>query len=177
MTARAGGSQRLDRGPNRRQADLADDTRTTSAHRDRGHAPLLRRALSLAYEALLLTAVLMAGALPFLLLTQAVERSVARAAFQVYLLAIAGIYFSWQWTHGGQTLPMKTWRLRLVTRAGGPLTRAQAFRRVVVAIVGTLALGAGFLWALVDPDGQFLHDRLAGTKIVKDEGGRRKEKG
>jgi hypothetical protein len=29
--------------------------------------------------------------------------------------------------------------------------------------------GGGFWWALFDRDGQFLHDRLAGTRIVKDE--------
>ncbi len=119
----------------------------------------------------------MTGALPFLLLTQEADRIMARASFQLYLLALAGIYFSWQWMHGGQTLPMKTWRLKLITRDGGPLTAARAFRRVVFAIAGTLGLGAGFLWALVDSDGQFLHDRLAGTKIVKEEDEGRTEEG
>jgi hypothetical protein len=37
-------------------------------------------------------------------------------------------------------------------------------------LCAVLALGAGFAWALVDQDHQFLHDRLAGTRIVKDEG-------
>jgi len=34
---------------------------------------------------------------------------------------------------------------------------------------GCLLAGAGFLWALVDREGLFLHDRLAGTKIVRIE--------
>jgi uncharacterized RDD family membrane protein YckC len=163
--------------PDLQQAELAEGAPTTNPSRDCGRAPLLRRVLSLAYESLLLAAVLMTGALPFLLLTQEADRIVARASFQLYLLALAGFYFSWQWLHGGQTLPMKTWRLKLITRDGEPLTAARALRRVVFAIAGTLGLGAGFLWALVDPDGQFLHDRLAGTKIVKEEDDRRKEKG
>lgn len=38
------------------------------------------------------------------------------------------------------------------------------------ALAGALLLGAGFLWALIDREGLFLHDRLAGTKIIKEEG-------
>jgi len=138
-------------------------------------APVHRRVLSLIYESLLLTALLMAGALPFVLLAQHADRAAARPLFQLYLLALAGVYFVWQWLHGGQTLPMKTWRLKLVTRDGAPLTRAHAVKRLAFAIAGTAALGAGFLWALLDRDRRFLHDRLAGTKIVRDEGGGRRD--
>lgn len=145
--------------------------------RNRSSAPFLQRILSLAYESLLLAAVLMTGALPFVLLAQGADRIAARGLLQVYLLGVAGIYFSWQWTHGGQTLPMKTWRLKLVARDGGPLTAALAFRRFVFAVASTSALGAGFLWALIDRDGRFLHDRLAGTNIIKEEGGRQMDDG
>jgi uncharacterized RDD family membrane protein YckC len=120
----------------------------------------------------LLAALLMIGALPFVL----VSHDVPRAAFQLYLLALAGAYFPWHWLHGGQTLPMKTWRLRLVARDGGPLTALRAFKRFAAAAAGSAAFGIGFLWALVDPEGLFLHDRLAGTAIVKAEDERRKEK-
>ena len=129
----------------------------------------MRRLLCLVYEALLLAAVLMLGALPFTLLAHEAERVAARPFFQLYLLALAALYFAWQWRLGGQTLPMKTWRLKLVTRDGGPLTVPQALLRFLLALAGAAALGAGYLWALIDPDGQFLHDRLAGTRIVRDE--------
>ena len=119
----------------------------------------------------------MAGALPFSIVAQSADRLAARPLFQLYLLGLAGAYFAWQWVRGGQTLPMKTWRLKLVTREGSPLTRAHALARLVFAIAGTAAFGAGFLWALADRDGRFLHDRLAGTKIVKAEIERRKEEG
>jgi uncharacterized RDD family membrane protein YckC len=130
------------------------------------YAPLTRRVLSLIYEALLLAAALMLGALPFVLAVQETERIAARPLFQLYLIALAALYFGWQWLHGGQTLPMKTWRLKLVRREGGPLTPAQALLRYLVALAGTAALGAGWLWALVDPERQFLHDRITGTRII-----------
>jgi uncharacterized RDD family membrane protein YckC len=64
---------------------------------------------------------------------------------------------------------MKTWRMRLVTRESAPLSLRHAAIRFVFAVPGALLLGSGFLWALVDREGLFLHDRLAGTKIVRSE--------
>jgi uncharacterized RDD family membrane protein YckC len=135
---------------------------------------LARRALSLVYETLLLVAVLIAGALPFLLLTRETDPSLARLLLQLYLLALCGVYFIWQWLRGGQTLPMKTWRIRLITQDNAPLTLRRAVCRYLLALAGLALLGAGFLWAFIDRDRQFLHDRLAGTRIVNDEDGRMK---
>lgn len=136
-----------------------------------------RRALSLVYETLLLVAVLIAGALPFLLLTREADAALTRLLLQLYLLALCGVYFIWQWLHGGQTLPMKTWRIRLVTRDGAVLTLRRAVCRYLLALAGLVLFGIGFLWALIDRDRQFLHDRLAGTRIVNDEDGRMKAEG
>ena len=49
---------------------------------------------------------------------------------------------------------------------GSPVGVARAIQRYALAILGFFALGLGFLWALVDRDRQFLHDRLAGTALV-----------
>jgi len=129
-------------------------------------AGLGRRFLSLAYEALLLVALLLAGGLAFLPFSGSLEPAFARPALQVVLLLLAAGYFVWQWHRGGQTLPMKTWRMRLVTAAGEPLSAGHALRRFVLALIGTLLVGGGIIWAFFDRDRQFLHDRLAGTRIV-----------
>lgn len=133
-------------------------------------AGLGRRLFSLAYEVPLLCAVLALGALPFVVLTREIEPALSRPLLQLYLVLLAGLYFVPQWGGGGQTLPMKTWRLRLVRRDGSAPTPGQAARRYCLALAGSLALGASFAWALFDRDRQFLHDRLAGTRIVRDEG-------
>jgi uncharacterized RDD family membrane protein YckC len=137
-------------------------------------ASLTRRALALGYEALLLFALFLASALPFLVIAHGVDRIAARPLFQIYLLVVAAAYFIWQWRRGGQTLAMKTWRIRIVTREGAPLALPHALNRFLFAAAGCLLVGAGFLWALVDREGLFLHDRLAGTKIIKEEGESRK---
>lgn len=132
-------------------------------------ASLGRRALSLSYEALLLAAVLLIGALPFVVASGAADPLAARPLLQIYLLALTAVYFVWQWRRGGQTLAMKTWRIRLVAQDGAPLDWEHAARRYLFGLAGTLLAGAGFLWALVDREGQFLHDRLAGTRIVNSD--------
>jgi uncharacterized RDD family membrane protein YckC len=134
-------------------------------------ATLGRRAFALVYEALLLTALVFAGSLPFVILTRDLSRNIERPLFQLYLVLLMGLYFSWQWRHGGQTLALKTWRMRIVTREDAPLTWTRALRRYAVALPGALLFGAGFLWALVDRERLFLHDRLAGTRIVTNERG------
>jgi uncharacterized RDD family membrane protein YckC len=130
-------------------------------------APIGRRLVSLIYEALLLTGLLFCAAFIYYAVEQRVADGHARAVFQLYLAAVAGLYFVWQWTRGGQTLPMKTWRLKLVAADGGGVGTRRAAVRYAAALAGAVAFGAGFTWAFFDRERQFLHDRIAGTRIVK----------
>lgn len=84
---------------------------------------------------------------------------------QVLDIGIVSIYFIWCWTHGGQTLAMKTWRIQVVDKHGGPLSWQVALVRYCVAVAGCLMAGAGLWWALLDKDRLFLHDRLAHTRL------------
>ena len=133
----------------------------------RDAAGLARRLASLTYELLLLAAVLLAGCLPAVMLAERYAPPAPRAMLQGWVVFLCGFYFIWQWLNGGQTLPMKTWRIRLVAAGGEPLGLRRALRRYVLAWIGTAACGIGFWWALFDRDGQFLHDRLSGTRIVR----------
>jgi len=139
---------------------------TASAGVGVASASLKHRFLSLVYEALILAALLLAGALPAVMLTHAWNHSGARLLLQIWLLTLCGTFYVWQWTKVGQTLPMKTWRLCVTARDGSPLTPARAMLRYILALASTFTLGLGFLWALIDRDRLFLHDRLAGTRIV-----------
>jgi uncharacterized RDD family membrane protein YckC len=140
-------------------------THRVSAQTGLTFAPLLRRTLSLIYEALLVAAILWCAAFLYAIVESRLSSAHLRAVYQLYLLLVTGIYFIWQWQHG-QTLPMRTWRVSLVTRSGTAVSFWRAVARFLFATVGLLLLGLGFLWALVDPDRQFLHDRLAGTRLV-----------
>lgn len=154
--------------------------------------PGLRRRLAcLLYEALLLFGVgLVSGALgTFALKLTDVSSTTARdLVLQLVGIVVYGAYFVWFWTRRGQTLPMQTWRIKLVTAQGGALTVPLAIRRYFacalwIAPAYTVAklnhwplatmftaIGSGIfvyaLLALLHPQRQFWHDALCGTRLV-----------
>jgi uncharacterized RDD family membrane protein YckC len=130
-------------------------------------APFLARIAAMIYESLLVTAVIFIAALPFLYLVGNAETGWRHLVFQLYLLGVMFAYFSAFWLRSGQTLAMKTWRIRLVDLAGDTISLKQAALRFVLALIGLMLGGAGFWWALFDRDRQFLHDRLARTRLVR----------
>ncbi len=127
---------------------------------------LARRLASAVYESLMMAAIVFIATWPFLAFFGDSTQGWRRHALQAWVLFVWGAYFVGFWTRGGQTLPMKTWRIRIVRWDGAPVGVARAIHRYVVAVLGFAALGLGFLWALFDREGQFLHDRLAGTAII-----------
>ncbi|NML33095.1 RDD family protein [Paraburkholderia antibiotica] len=151
--------------------------------------PTVRRRLAaLLYEAVILFGVVFLAGYLFSTLTQQRNGLTHHNLLAGWIGLVVGVYFVWFWTHGGQTLPMKTWRLRLVAADGGPVSVARAIIRYVFAwfwflpplaahplfglrVPQTLLIaGVWFLlWAATgrfDPQRRFLHDRLAGTQVV-----------
>jgi len=129
-------------------------------------ASLFRRLASGLYELLILVALVFIATLPFSYLFGDATHGWKRHLLQVYVVLVMAAYFTWFWTRSGQTLPMKTWRFRVVRADGAPLSLPRALHRYLLAALGFFALGLGFLYSLVDRDRQFLHDRLAGTAII-----------
>lgn len=126
-----------------------------------------RRALALLYETILLLAVWFIASFLFHLVFQDTTAGYFRPLFQFYLLCVGGAYFIWFWTHGGRTLAMQTWKLRLISADGLKITTRQAITRYLFASLGIGLMGLGLWWAFFDREHQFLHDRLAGTRIIK----------
>ncbi len=155
-------------------------------------ARLTRRLASLLYETILVAAILLAAAVIFYVASPGLIAGVLRHLLQFYLAAVLAAYFLWCWCRGGQTLPMKTWKLRLIDGRDRPPSTTRALVRLFFAALtigtgvagiavawkrpleplGWTLIGVGLStigWALFDRDGQFLHDRLAGTRIVESD--------
>jgi uncharacterized RDD family membrane protein YckC len=115
----------------------------------------------MAYEALLVFAVSFFAAWIFFFASGAGDATsgALRVELQLFILMFVAAYFLWCWLRGGQTLAMRAWKIRLVD-----VTPARAALRFLVALA---LLPLSVLWALVDRDRQFLHDRLAGTRLVQ----------
>lgn len=125
-----------------------------------------RRMGGVLYEALAVIALWMLAAAIITALFGSAAAPGARLLLQLLAAAIISAYFVWCWSHGGQTLAMKTWRMRVVDASGQPLTASQALRRYLLACAGIAAGGIGLWWALLDRDGAFLHDRLGDTRLI-----------
>ncbi|HQU98776.1 MAG TPA: RDD family protein [Nitrosomonas sp.] len=132
-----------------------------------GIPKLWQRLLCLLYDFLLLFAVIFMASLVFVPLFSSIDPLYFKPFYQFYLLTIMGVYFIWFWTHGGQTLAMQTWKLRIVDSKGQSITKKQAITRYLLALVLYPFFFITLIWMFFDRDRQFLHDRIAGTRIIK----------
>lgn len=120
------------------------------------------------YDAILLFGILFIALLPLVVINgNPDEWKIGR---QIYLLAVAFIYFGWFWTHGGQTLGLRTWKLKVESVRGNKVTWRQAGIRFLVAILSWSGLGLGFLWVMFDKEARSWHDIAAGTRTVRVDG-------
>ncbi|WP_459617837.1 RDD family protein [Bordetella sp. 2513F-2] len=149
----------------------------------------LRRFACMMYEGVLLFGVVFLAGYLFDTLTQSRHALTLRHARQAWLFLAIGAYFVLCWGPRGQTLPMKTWNIQLVDRDGRPPRLARRILRYLLTWPLVLAAAAlvwlassltgwrsvdmfivaapfaAFLWTWVDREGQFLHDRLLGTRL------------
>lgn len=145
---------------------------------------------SMMYEGVLLFAVVFLAGYLLDTLTQSRSGLTLRSLRQGVLFVAIGVYFVMCWRYGGQTLPMKTWNIRLVDRDGQTPPLKRLILRYVLLwpiplLAALLVQGASYLtghrstdllivfapfalffWTWIDPERQFLHDRLLGTRLV-----------
>ena len=148
---------------------------------------LLRRMACWLYEGMLIFGVMFIADYLFSTLTQTRHAMDNRHAQQFFLFVVFGIYFVWFWSRG-QPLAMKTWHIRVTDLKGGALSQQRALWRYTLSwlwflpplaaswifnieVRNSLFLAAGWIlfWALLSrlhPRRQFLHDALAGTRLV-----------
>ncbi len=151
--------------------------------------PIPRRLAAWVYEGVLLFGVVMLAGLVYGLIAQQRHALQGATGLQLFLFVALGVYFVFFWTRHGQTLPMKTWHIRLVTAQGGAVETWRAALRYALAwlwflpalatlwasglrsggaIAATLLAGllAYAALARLRSDRQFWHDVVCGTRLV-----------
>lgn len=150
-------------------------------------ASLLKRMAAWLYEGLLLFAVCAITGLLFSIATNSKNALTHHFSLSLILFVVIGIYFSWFWSKG-QTLAMKTWRIKITDTKGKPISMWLAAARYLLSwlwfapplvalaftelnnqrLYGVLAgwVVLYILLAWLHPSKQFVHDRLVGTRLI-----------
>jgi len=150
---------------------------------------LMRRMAAFTYEGVILFGVLMIAGYLYSTLSGQRHALQGKTGHQFFLFLVLGIYFVWFWSHGGQTVAMKAWHIRLVDVQGRAVSQARALCRYLLSylwflpalatawaagldstaqIFGLLTVGV-FSYALLTrlhPQRQFWHDAVCGTRLI-----------
>ena len=136
-------------------------------------ATLWRRFAAFCYDLLLLAALFVCFTLAVLAARRGAPVPAGSWWFPLCLFAIATVFFTGFWVHGGQTVGMRAWRIRVVCEDGRPLTWPRAAARFGGAFVAALPAGLGFWWSAFDRRGLGWHDRWTRTQVVRANAARR----
>lgn len=131
------------------------------------YAPIWRRFAAIIYDTLLVTAVSMGyGGLGLglgLLIAGDENAFTASVVFQIGWLVVILSFFCFFWHRAGQTLGMRAWRLRIVTKDNSAFPSiSQCLIRCLLAPLG---LGL-FVTAYFRQDKQCLHDVNSNTCVI-----------
>ena len=128
---------------------------------------LARRFAAIIYDALLLFAVVFAASIPVMVPFNITYDHPLYFLYVFYIYGVGFLYFGGFWTHGGQTLAMKTWKIKVTDLEHNQISWKQAFIRYLVALVSWLVFGLGFLWALFSRDKKTWHDLASRTVLCR----------
>ncbi|MCB1735059.1 MAG: RDD family protein [Gammaproteobacteria bacterium] len=126
---------------------------------------LLRRLAAVGYDFLLLLSVWFLASFLILPFTHGEAVDTSNWWFKLYLLVVTFLFYAWFWTHGGQTLGMRAWRMKLLTEDRKTIGWGRAALRFSVAGLSWGAFGLGWLWMLWDRDQNTWHDTLSRSRM------------
>ncbi len=167
----------------------ATSTNAAMAPTDQVAPPVLRRLAAFVYEGVLLFGVLMIAGYLYSSLTQMRHALHGTLGLQMFLFVVMGVYFTWFWSRGGQTVAMKAWDIRVVDIHGNAVSQPRALARYVLSWIwfvpalltvwiADLHSGAALsallftgivayaLLTRLHPQRQFWHDAVCGTRLV-----------
>lgn len=128
-------------------------------------AGLARRLAALLYDWILLAAVLFTATGVVLLFRGGEALPPNNPWYSAFLVLTGLLFFGWFWTHGGQTLGMRAWRLKLMGEGESVIGWRQALIRGLVALPSALLLGLGYWWVLLDPERRCWQDIASSSRI------------
>ena len=126
---------------------------------------LFRHFAAIVYDLLLLIGFLFFATAILLPLNGGEAFNSRQVFYPLYLLTVSFLFYGWFWTHGGQTLGLRAWKIKVLSENGNLVNWRQAFIRFVIAFVSWGCLGLGYLWPLFDKSKRTWHDMASKTGL------------
>ncbi len=127
---------------------------------------MFKRLAAIFYDSLCLFSLFFLATLILIFFTKGESIASNNIAYDLFLALITYLYFVWQWVNGGQTLGMRSWKIRLYQDDERPVSWLRASSRFVLASLSFITLGMGFIWALFDANRLTFHDRYSRTLLL-----------
>lgn len=133
------------------------------------HSPagVFLRLAAMSYDWLLLASLLFMLTLTLIVLRGGAAIAPGTWWYSASLVSASFLFYGWFWTHGGQTLGLRAWRLRVVRADGRSMSWPDAARRFLAAATLLTPPGLGLAWLLIDRRRACWHDLLSNTRIVR----------
>ncbi len=131
------------------------------------YVSLARRLGAIFYDVLILLTILI---LTSIIISIPFNITPSHPLFFVYqgcIYSISFLFYGWFWTHGGQTIGMKTWKFKITSIDGNQISWLKALVRYLVAIISWLPLGLGFIWSMFDHKKRTWHDIASRTQLTR----------
>ena len=125
----------------------------------------MRRLAAIFYDAILLFCIIFMAWQPVPLLSDELDPLLSKSIKLIYLLTISFLYFGWFWRNGGQTLGMRTWKIKLEGETAVIPWRALLVR-FLFALLSWASFGMGYLSSAFHRQNQTWHDLASGTRLI-----------
>lgn len=130
---------------------------------------LLRHLAVMFYDGLILLSILFFASFIAVVINDGQAINQGNLFFMFYLIAVSFLFYGWFWTHGGQTVGMKAWKVYLISEQRHSISWQQAFLRFIAALFSWLSFGLGWCWQWFDHNNKNWPDKFSNTYLQYNE--------
>jgi uncharacterized RDD family membrane protein YckC len=124
------------------------------------------------YDSIVLLSILFLASLIAVILNDGKAISQGNLFFIAYLFIVSWLFYAWFWTHGGQTIGMRAWKVYLLSEKQNIISWRQATIRFAAAFLSWIPLGLGFWWPYLRNNNTNWRDKLSATHLHYDKDSR-----
>ncbi len=128
---------------------------------------LIRRLAAMSYDGFVLIAIFFFATALLLPFTEGEAISSDKVIYSCYLMLWWYLFFVWFWTHNGQTIGMRAWKIQVQSNQQKALDWKSASIRFWVAFLSFACFGIGFIWLIFESRHRSWHDIASNTRLVR----------